>query len=197
MSIQSQQALLDTLDEGRTFDFTFFWGHRPTPDGRIGPSCCSQWFDAGFTLDGVRYPTAEHFMMAEKARLFGDQETLARILQARTPQDAKGLGRKVRHFDSAAWEARAFDCVVQGNLAKFSQNPRLGAWLRSSVPSVLVEASPEDAIWGIGLHRDDPRAQDPRQWEGKNLLGFALMVVRDELMEHRATVAPDHLRARG
>lgn len=181
MPIHSREALLTALALGQTFEYTFFWGHRPMPDGRIGPSCCSQWFDAGFTLHGVRYATAEHFMMAEKARLFGDQEALARILQARTPQDAKGLGRKVKNFDGAAWEARAFACVVEGNRAKFSQNPRLGAWLRGSVPTVLVEASPEDAIWGIGLHRDDPRAQDPTQWEGTNRLGFALMVVRDGL----------------
>lgn len=181
MAFHTQISLLNALEKGQTFEYIFFWGHRPQPDGRIGPSCCSQWFDAGFTLNGVRYATAEHFMMAEKARLFGDLETLDRILKAHTPQDAKGLGRKVRNFDSARWEAQAFERVVQGNIAKFGQNPRLGAWLRATAPRVLVEASPEDPIWGIGLHRDDPRALDPRRWEGKNLLGFALMTVRDRM----------------
>lgn len=181
MAISSRSALLEAIALGHTFEYLFFWGHRPTPDGRIGPSCCSQWFAAGFTLEGIRYATAEHFMMAEKARLFGDQESLAKILQAHTPQDAKGLGRKVKNFDAAVWDAKAFDVVVRGNISKFSQNPRLGHWLRSSAPQVLVEASPEDALWGIGLHRDDPRAQHPEQWEGLNKLGFALLVVRENL----------------
>lgn len=177
----SREVLLEALERGETFEYIFFWGHRPPPDGSIGPSCCSQWFASGFEVDGARYPTAEHFMMAEKARLFGDPETAERILHAPTPQDAKGLGRKVRNFDSATWSAQCFDIVVRANLAKFSQNPRLGAWLRSTAPKVLVEVSPEDPIWGIGLHRDDPRASEPLEWQGTNLLGFALMQVRERV----------------
>lgn len=177
----THEALLAALTRGETFESLFFWGHRPQPDGRIGPSCCSQWFAAGFQLDEVRYPTAEYFMMAEKARLFGEPELVERILRAETPQEAKGLGRKVRHFDLELWSAKRVAIVVNGNLAKFSQNPRLGAWLRATTPKLLVEASPEDPSWGIGLHRDDPRASDPFQWQGQNLLGLALMKVRELL----------------
>lgn len=161
--------------------FVFFWGHRPLADGRIGPSCCSQWFEVGFRIDGVHYATAEHYMMAEKARTFGDMAACEQILASTSPEEVKKIGRKVKHFDAKVWSERSIDVVLRGNVAKFSQNPPLREWLRASAPSVLVEASPEDAIWGIGLHRDDPRAKDPSAWPGKNLLGFAIMTVRDQL----------------
>ena len=84
-------------------------------------------------------------------------------------------------YDDARWVAHRFDAVVRGNQAKFSQAKRLREFLAATAPRVLVEASPVDAIWGIGMAADDPRATDPRQWAGLNLLGFALMAVRDRL----------------
>ncbi len=147
----------------------------------MGKSCLSQWFEAPFELDGIRYPTAEHFMMAGKARLFADQQTCERIILAPTPDAAKKLGRQIRGFDEALWNAARFDIVVRGNMAKFSQNPALRGFLLATTDKVLVEASPVDAVWGIGLAADDPRAQDPSAWCGLNLLGFALMEVRQQL----------------
>ena len=174
-------ALCERFNAGEAFSFLHFWGHRPRPDGRPSHSCFSQWFEADFRIDGVRYSTAEHFMMAEKARLFDDQAMRTRILAAGRPGAAKALGRKVGNFDEAAWAARRFDAVVEGNLAKFSQNPALGRYLLATGQQVLVEASPVDRIWGIGLAKTDPRAADPNTWCGLNLLGFALMVVRARL----------------
>lgn len=120
-------------------------------------------------------------MMAEKARLFGDEGTRQRILSAASPAQAKALGRQVAGFNDARWEAARFDIVVQANRAKFMQNEPLGACLLGTGNRVLVEASPVDRIWGIGLAADDPRASQPDQWRGLNLLGFALMVVRSEM----------------
>jgi len=177
----TRDDLLSAVEAGRTFDYLYFWGHRPEADGSIGPSCCSQWFTVSFEVGGVSYASAEHFMMAEKARLFGDIEMIKRILMTPTANEAKALGRKVAGFDATEWEAHSFNIVVRGNEAKFSQNPRLRAWLIKTEPSILVESSPVDPIWGIGLHRDDPRAQDPKEWNGSNLLGFALTKVRDLL----------------
>ncbi|MGJ5203315.1 NADAR family protein [Bradyrhizobium sp. HKCCYLR20261] len=97
------------------------------------------------------------------------------------PSQAKKLGREVRGFDDARWTAHRFDIAVRGNVAKFGQNPPLGQWLRSTAEAVLVEASPVDRIWGIGLAADDPRARDPLTWLGLNLLGFALMKARAAL----------------
>lgn len=142
----------------------------------------SQWFSASFKIDDTTYATAEHYMMAEKARLFKDEKLRSLILQAASPNEAKGLGRKIKNFDEEVWCANRFEIVVKGSIEKFSQNPRLGNYLKSTAPTILVEASPVDAIWGIGLHRDDPSAGDPASWNGLNLLGFALMKARDTLL---------------
>jgi ribA/ribD-fused uncharacterized protein len=174
-------ALLEKMAAGWEPGFLFFWGHRAGPGQGVGKPVLSQWWPAAFELDGVHYLTAEHFMMAGKARLFGDTERLAMILAARTPDRAKALGRMVRGFDSAAWDAAAFDIVVRGNLAKFGQNEALQRFLLATGERVLVEASPVDPVWGIGMVESDVRAADPAQWQGSNLLGFALMAVRAQL----------------
>ncbi len=174
-------ALRERVAAGEAFKFLHFWGHRPRPDGRPSNSCFSQWFESPFQIDGVTYPSAEHFMMAEKARLFGDESTLAQILQAPNPGAAKALGRRVVGYEETAWVTHRFEAVVQGNQGKFDQNPALGAYLSATGTQILVEASPVDPVWGIGLAQDDPRADDPASWQGLNLLGFALMVVRSRL----------------
>lgn len=167
--------------DGQRFDYLHFWGHRQRADGVVTASCFSQWYPACFEIDGVAYSTAEHFMMAEKARLFEDHATLGQVLAAPTPNDAKSLGRRVAGYDDARWAARRFDAVLEGNLAKFSQSDKLRAFLLGTGSAVLVEASPMDPVWGIGMAADDPHANDPEQWLGLNLLGFALMAVRDRL----------------
>ncbi|MEU3075591.1 NADAR family protein [Streptomyces laurentii] len=158
-----------------------FWGHRPRPDGELGPSCLSQWWPSPFVVEDVRYATAEHWMMAEKARLFGDPEAEAAALGARTPAEAKKAGRLVRGFDNAVWERERFGVVVAGSRHKFDSDPALRAFLLGTGERVLVEASPMDRIWGIGLAADDPRAVEPERWRGLNLLGFALMEARERL----------------
>ena len=115
--------------------------------------------------------------MAGKAELFGDQE----ILACSAPQQIKTLGRKVRGFDQKVWDRFKYAIVLNGNWCKFSQNRDLREFLLSTGDGVLVEASPYDSIWGIRLSASSPEAQDPMKWRGQNLLGFALMAVRDEL----------------
>ena len=166
---------------GNTFKYVYFGGHTPKQADVVDKSCFSQWFDSSFSLDGINYATAEHYMMAEKARLFGDEANRIRIIHSRTPAEAKTLGRNIRNFEEAMWLAQRFDIVVRGNVAKFSQHPVLAAYLRGTGQRVIVEASPYDAIWGIGLTAHDAAASDPLQWRGLNLLGFALMQVREAL----------------
>ena len=161
--------------------YLYFWGHQPSRDGRVGAECFSQWFERPFVVEVLTYPTAEHWMMVEKARLFGDDEILQAILAAPSPGEAKALGRQVRNFDQETWEAERVNIVKAGNLHKFGQHEDLKAFLLASHQRMLVEASPQDQIWGIGLSKDDPAAQNPYQWRGLNLLGFALMEVRDEM----------------
>lgn len=166
-------------------EFLFFWGHQQRRNGSIGTACMSQWWPAPFTVDELTYRTAEHFMMVSKARLFGDESAASRILAAESPREAKALGRAVRGFDEEVWKASRYRVVVDGNTAKFAQNPELLLYLTSTTGRVLVEASPEDQIWGIGLAADNNRSRRPSQWRGLNLLGFALMDVREKLTSAR------------
>ena len=156
--------------------FVFFWSGWP-----------SQWHPAAFTVDGVRYNRCEQFMMAEKARVFGDADAVAKVLAADDPRQQKSLGRKVRGFDPVVWDGVCRGIVYHGNLARFSQDPVLAGTLLKSGEKTIVEASPLDAVWGIGLAADDPRASDPGQWPGTNWLGVALMQVREAL--RRGSVA--------
>jgi len=132
-------------------------------------------------------------MMAEKARLFRDAESETRIVQAPNPGAAKRLGRGVRGFVQEVWTRERWRIAVEGNLGKFSQNPELSRFLLSTGRRVLVEASPVDRIWGIGLAVENERVENPEQWPGQNLLGFALMEVRARLAEV-AKAAEQHSR---
>ena len=183
MSLPTTRAeLITAMDQGLEPRFLFFWGHTPPKGGpELGRWVYSQWYPSPFEVDGDRYPAAEHYMMAEKARLFGDEAIREQILAAATPGEAKKLGRQVRDFDEATWEAHRFEIVIAASMAKYSQNPELLGYLVDSGERVLVEAAPRDRVWGIGLGGQNPAALDPRQWRGENLLGFALMVARERL----------------
>ncbi|QXJ24511.1 NADAR family protein [Actinomadura graeca] len=167
--------LIGLEERGALPEFVLFWGGRRA-EGRL-----SQWYPSPFTLDGVEYATAEHYMMAEKARLFGDRRTEAEILRDLDPRRAKGLGRRVAGFDEQTWARHRYDIVVRGSVAKFAARDDLRGYLLSTRGKVLVEASPLDAVWGIGLDEHSPDAVRPSRWRGLNLLGFALMDARDAL----------------
>ncbi|SEG96848.1 hypothetical protein SAMN05444920_110130 [Nonomuraea solani] len=170
---------------GRRLKYLYFWGHQPARGGGAGPGCLSQWWPSPFTEDGHRFATAEHYMMAHKAWLFGDEESAAEILGSGHPAKAKAIGRTVRGFDEDTWNAHRSAIVARGGVAKFGQNAELGDYLLGTANRVLVEASPVDRVWGIGLTADDRRAAAPETWRGLNLLGFALMSARATLQEGR------------
>lgn len=180
LDARDRQALTAAVSAGARPKFLFFWGHTGQADA-VGPWVLSQWYPSPFEVDGRRYDTAEHWMMAGKAKLFGDQVHHDAILEARSPGEVKDLGRRVQGFDDATWQAHRFELVVQGSMHKFSQDPGLGEYLRQTRNRVLVEASPRDRIWGIGLAQDHPDASRPEGWKGANLLGFALMEARTRL----------------
>lgn len=182
-TVASREALIEAVRAGERVRYLHFWGHRPLPDGRIGASCLSQWWPSPFTVDGVEYATAEHWMMAAKARLFGDAEGERRVLAAGHPSEAKKAGRLVRGFDEEIWRRERFGIVVEGSEHKFAAHEGLRSFLLGTGDRVLVEASPVDRVWGIGLAADDEAADDPARWRGPNLLGFALMEARRRLRE--------------
>lgn len=161
--------------------YLFFWGHQPNKDGSISKTCFSQWWLSSFEVDKVIYKTAEHWMMAKKAELFNDKETFEKIILANSPAEVKKLGREVKNYVDTVWLENRFEIVRQGNFYKFSQNKDLKQFLINTKERVLVEASPVDPIWGIGMATDHKDVNNPEKWKGLNLLGFALMEVRDEL----------------
>ena len=233
-----RKELRKRWEAGEHFEFYLFYGHKQK-FGDVDASCLSQWFERDFTIDGVEYATAEHWMMAEKARLFEDAFMLEAILDSESPKEAKAFGRKVQNFDQAAWEQHRFEIVRRGNYAKFGQNDDLKEFLFSTAANsaydygmvaeprtgyeidskyeeddrgllafkaeqtenssesavnlsnsdfkssnvILVEAAGRDMIWGIGLGQHNPKSKDPFQWRGRNLLGFALTVVREQLLK--------------
>ena len=178
MPPESYSELIGRLQDGENFSFYHFYGHKQKHPRRIDRSCFSQWFHCPFKIDGIHYPTAEHWMMAEKARLFADFDTLELILTAPDPKTAKQLGRSVKNFNSDVWSSSCFDIVVRGNVAKFGQNEEILHFLQATGNDVMVEAAANDSIWGIGLSVRDANAHSPEHWRGQNLLGFALNATR-------------------
>ena len=184
--VYTREALVEKCYAGEKFKYLFFW--KPTiTEGEITESCLGQWWMCPFAVDGVTYSCAEQYMMAEKARLFHDEAMLDKIMNTNYPKEMKAYGRAVQNFQDEVWESKAYSIVKKGNIAKFSQNPELGGFLKKTRDKILVEASPYDRIWGIGMAQDNPDINNPFNWNGSNLLGFALMDVRKILWSQTET----------
>ena len=159
-------------------EFLFFWGHT-NKQNKITKACLSQWWPCKFNANGIEYNCAEQYMMSEKAKLFNDQEIYQLILKESSQAKIKKLGRCIKNFNEAIWNKNKVSIVIQGNILKFSQNIELKNFLIETGNKILVEASPYDKIWGIGLDENNPDCRNPFKWKGENLLGFSLMEVRD------------------
>jgi ribA/ribD-fused uncharacterized protein len=156
--------------------YTFFYSHR---------SPFSNWHMRPFVMDGVEFNCSEQAMMYRKALFFGDEACAKRIMAAAHPRDQKKLGREVNGFDGEKWDAVREDIVYEIVLAKFSHDADLKETLLNTKGTELVEASPYDRIWGIGLSETDERAKDKSQWQGLNLLGKVLDRARETLLEEK------------
>jgi len=151
-------------------NYVFFWN-----------GVFSQWYPSKFIIEGVEYNCCEQYMMAQKALLFDDIESHKMIMYSESPNEQKGFGRRVKGFEKEKWEKVCRQIVFDANMAKFTQNPEMFKELMNTENLEIVEASPYDKIWGIGLHETDPRALDKSQWQGTNWLGEAIMSVREKL----------------
>ncbi len=152
--------------------YTLFWGGWP-----------SNWEKSPFTIDGQKYLQVEQWFMAEKARLFGDEETRKKILKCKWPKGQKELGRQVKGYSDAKWSAAREKVMLEGQIAKYSQNPKLQKLLLATGDDTIVECSPEDDIWGIGIDQYHKDATNPPKWKGDNLLGKVLMKARDAVRD--------------
>jgi ribA/ribD-fused uncharacterized protein len=156
-------------------DCILFWG-----------GWLSQWYKAPMMLQGLRFACCEQFMMAGKAKLFGDDDAFAEIMETDNPRRHKEIGRKVQNFSIETWDRHAQEIVTIGNYAKFTQNDRLKDLLLNETGRMCIAEATSDSVWGIGLHRDDPAIGDRKQWKGRNLLGKCLMEVRRHIREGTA-----------
>ena len=150
--------------------YEFFWG-----------GVFSQWYKKSFIDIDLQFNTAEQYMMYKKAMLFEDFDIARQILNENNPRNQKALGRKVKNFDLNEWNKVARDVVRYGNYLKFTQNLELKELLLATEGRLLVEASPYDKIWGIGLSMKDAINLDRRYWKGTNWLGVILTELREQL----------------
>jgi ribA/ribD-fused uncharacterized protein len=174
----SVEKLIEQFSIRNKCDYVFFW---KTDEHNISTGCFSQWQESNFIADGYDYNCAEQYMMGQKALLFNDEEKFEKILSAIHPREIKSLGREVRNFETKIWDEEKYTIVLNGNYYKFTQNRTMMEILVSTENKILVEASPLDKIWGIGLSENNKDIYNPNYWKGKNLLGFALMEVREEM----------------
>ncbi len=166
---------LDMHWKEATADCVFFW-HEYDKNGYL-----SNWFECEFIVDDFCYQHVEQYLMAQKAKLFHDAKNYTAILKAQSPKACKEYGRRVEPFDEEIWEANRYRFLLEGVRAKFSQNENLKKALLATGNCIIAEASPYDNIFGIRLTEEEAATRLPEQWQGKNLLGKALMEVRAEL----------------
>ncbi|SOK58441.1 Uncharacterized protein COG3236 [Yersinia phage fHe-Yen9-04] len=156
--------------------YFFFWGNE---------DYMSNWHKASFELNGITFNCTEQYMMYAKAIVFDDIIIANKVLETNSQSKQKALGRQVSNYDDEIWNEIRFEIVYDACLAKFSQNEKLKEQLLSTGNLHLVEASPYDKIWGIGMKDDHPDATNPEKWDGLNLLGEVLMVVREHLRKEQ------------
>jgi len=181
---ETMRARLRFVYENGRENHTFFWKSN---------SCFSQWYPTKFIGQGIlwyeesylkgmpnqiEFNCAEQYMMYHKAMLFLDRETAKKILRSNNPKEQKQLGRKVKNFNERVWNHKKVSTVYWGNELKFKQNEECKSQLMETVKTTLVEASPYDKVWGIGLSKRDKRAHDRCEWKGLNLLGEILTLIR-------------------
>lgn len=158
-------------------EFAFFWG-----------GTMSNWAKSKFIIDGVEFCTCEQYMMYKKALMFGDFDVAKKIMATTNPREQKAFGREVKGFNKDTWEKYCREIVYDANVAKFTQNPDMMDELMFTAGKTLVEASPQDVIWGIGLAADNPLAKDRATWKGTNWLGQAIERVREDIISGKITV---------
>lgn len=177
----SIDKLRDDYKNDKNLEYLFFCGYQPSKDGSITKSCLSQWWKSDFKIDSNNYSCMEQYMMAEKARLFNDDEALAKIMKSTNQMIMQELGGAVNNFDEKLWVKRRYSIILNGSYAKFVQIDELRQFLIGTKDRVLVYDSAYDKIWGICMN-DFEKKENPFTWEGGNLLGFALMEVREEIL---------------
>lgn len=165
-----------TMTENKPLDAVYFWRPTERPYGVFSNWAITPFHDP---QSDIYFQSTEHYMMYYKAMLMEDPDMAKAIANTPTPKRARELGRKVRNWDEQKWVEHREQVMYDGILLKCRYHPQVAKLLINTNTKVIVEASPFDCIWGIGLRESDLRAKDPKKWKGKNLLGKSLMKVRE------------------
>lgn len=136
----------------------------------------SNWSNHPITENGITFKTAEHYIMYRKAKCMNDESILNQIIDAKTPDLAKKLGRKVKNWDEAKWTEHREKIMFDTLLLKVNQNTEVKDLLIKTGDSIIAEASPYDSIWGTGVSKENSKG--PESWKGLNLLGKTWTKVR-------------------
>ncbi len=141
----------------------------------------SNWYLSNFVIDGVLFSSMEQYMMYKKAMCFDDKVVAEEILETKDVAKIKALGRQVSNYNDSIWNGMRQIIIYEGLIAKFTQNEILKEQLKSTGDAILAECAVQDKIWGIGLSMKDSNRLDIDKWKGQNLLGYALMLVRNKV----------------
>ncbi|KAJ4344686.1 uncharacterized protein N0V89_012430 [Didymosphaeria variabile] len=145
----------------------------------------SQMYPVRFDHAGLKFNSAEQYFQYAKAALFEDEKMMEAIINEKEPKKQKSLGKKVKPFDKDLWQTESFHVVTSATWLKFTKSEaakELKPQLLATGKRLLAEASPRDKIWGIGLNVEQAKSRKPSDWTGRNLLGQALMFVRDRVV---------------
>lgn len=156
--------------EKPTQDLVLFYGRRPV---------FSNFYISPFKIGKLKYNCTEQYFQHKKAMFFEDHKTAGKIMKTQSPAQQKKLGRRVKGYDELRWMQVRKQTMESGCMAKFTQNQPEKEKLLATGDSLMVECSPTDKIWGIGLGLKDHRAKNPKNWVGQNLMGKVLENVRE------------------
>ncbi|MBP9739456.1 MAG: NADAR family protein [Chitinophagaceae bacterium] len=182
----SNSWLIQQIITGNSPKYNYFLSDRCIQNADWDTHCFNECFVAPFTIDGTTYNTLTHWIMAQKAALFYDYTTMEKIIQTKQAAHAKLLACYIKNFDEEVWLAHAYSIVVKGNLHKFKKHYHLQRKLLNTQQNVIVAVTAQDNIWGNGLAYFSKELSNPLKWKGSNLLGYALMDVRDILQAQQA-----------
>lgn len=141
----------------------------------------SNWYPSTFELDGLTFSSVEQYIMYKKCMQFGDREAANAVMATHSPAKQQAIARKAKGYNDVVWKGLRQPVAMRGLFEKFKQSPNLLEQLLETRDSYLVECAVSDRSWACGISLYDDARFNLANWKGSNILGFALMEVREML----------------